>query len=101
MFDAALRRLNAAAARRLANGVATLQGRDVLGHFDAEYAEALDYASGRRPVFQCDAAALPALPFEGDAISIQSTGGVPLFTGVIRRVEPDGAGWLVLWLQEL
>lgn len=99
-FAALETRLNQAVGSRLANAQAAIAGAaPVAGIFERRAGDALSYVSGNRPVFQCTES-LAADVQDGDVIHITTDTGAVLFDGEVARVEPDGAGWLLLQLQE-
>lgn len=73
----------------LYNGVTTVNGI-----FDAAYAEPLgNIAEGYSPVFTCALASIPAV-VHGHTLLINAK------TYLVRGVEPDGTGVVLLRLQE-
>lgn len=83
---------------------ATLQGVAVPSGviFDAAYAEPLgSFVEGRAPAVTAIAAEIPSVA-QGQSLVITAAAGlgVPGGTYVVRGVEPDGTGIVVLRLQE-
>lgn len=73
---------------------ATLQGVAVSGIFDEDYVEPLgNVVEGKAPTFQCAASAVPSVA-HGQSLVIGAR------TFKVRGVEPDGAGVVLLRLEE-
>ena len=71
---------------------ATWNGATVNGIFDRAYIDPLGNVEGYGPVFQCPAADVPTVA-HGDTLIVNSA------VYVVRGVEPDGTGWVVLRLE--